>query len=79
MTTKFKSSREIEVEATGVVAIGYDNITINSEDALSAVRSAVEKANPARSYSGEFAGRVAITVELLGDIAEPQEEQPCST
>lgn len=80
MVTKFKSFREIEVVATGVVNIGYDNITVNTEDALSAIRAAIEKANPAMNYNGDFAGRVTITVELLGDIQEPNEEAmttPC--
>lgn len=74
METKFKSSREIEVVATGVVNIGYDNITVNTEDALSAIRAAIGKANPAVNYNGDFAGRVTITVELLGDLNDPQED-----
>lgn len=77
MTTKFKSFREIEVEAAGVVNVGYDNITINSEDALAALRHAIEKANPAMNYNGDFAGRVTVSIELLGDIEEPQETTPC--
>lgn len=74
MGTKFKSSREIEVAATGVVNIGYDNITVNTEDTLSAIRAAIGKANTVVNYNGDFAGRVTITVELLGDLNDPQED-----
>lgn len=68
MDTIIKSPREIDVTAAGVVNIGYDSVSVSSEDMLSAVRAAIEKTNAATNYNGDSAARVTISLELLGDI-----------
>lgn len=74
MDTIIKSPREIDVTAAGVVNIGYDNVSVNSEDMLSAVRTAIEQTHAATNYNGDFAARVTISVELLGDITAAQDD-----
>lgn len=63
--------RELTVSATGVVKIdtGYEtDLRVNGEDMISMIDRLVEAAHPKTDHNSQFAGRVTITVELLGDL-----------
>ena len=65
--------RELTVAATGVVHIqtGSDSdIRVNSESLIDMIDRLVAAAHPKTDYHDQFAGRVIITVELLGDFEE---------
>ena len=69
--------RELTVSATGVVKIdtGYEtDIRVNGEDMISMIDRLVEAARPKTDHNNQFAGRVTITVELLGDLEESGDE-----
>ena len=44
------------------------NLCVNSEDMVELIEKEVEKERPKRDYAGEFAARITIAVELLGDM-----------
>ena len=63
--------RELTVSATGVVKIdtGYEtDIRVNGEDMIPMIDKLVAAAHPKTDHNNQFAGRVTITVELLGDL-----------
>lgn len=65
--------RELTVAASGVVHIqtGCDSdIRVNSESMIDMLDRLVTAAHPKTDYHDQFAGRVIITVELLGDLEE---------
>lgn len=65
--------RELNVSATGVVKIknGCEaEISVNGEDMILMIDKLVAAAHPKTDYNNQFAGRVTITVELLGDLEE---------
>lgn len=65
--------RELTVSATGVVKIdtGYEtDLRVNGEDMIAMIDRLVEAAHPKTDHNNQFAGRVTITVELLGDLEE---------
>lgn len=68
--------RHIVIERAGVVGIniGYDDavLTVNSEDMLRCVFSAIMDARTTHDDSGNFAARVRISIELLGDRQEAE-------
>lgn len=69
--------RELTVSATGVVKIdtGYETaLRVNGEDMIAMIDKLVEAAHPKTDYNNQFAGRVTITVELLGDLEESGDE-----
>ena len=69
--------RELTVSATGVVKIdtGYEtDLRVNGEDMIAMIDRLVEAAHPKTDYNNQFAGRVTITVELLGDLEESGDE-----
>lgn len=66
--------RSVTVEAVGVVDINYDKIEVNSRDLIAELREKLEAIPYERSYSGCFAGRIKLEVELLGEMAKKTEE-----
>ena len=69
--------RELTVSATGVVRIENGSeaeIRVNSEDMILMIDKLVAAAHPKTDYNNQFAGRVTITVELLGDLEESGDE-----
>ena len=65
--------RELTVSATGVVKIenGCEaEIRVNGEDMILMIDKLVASAHPKTDYNNQFAGRVTITVDLLGDLEE---------
>lgn len=71
--------RELTVSATGVVKIESicdAEIRVNGDDMILMIDKLVAASRPKRDCNGQFAGRVTITVELLGDLKEQQEADP---
>lgn len=62
----------ITIEKRGVVTIaagGYESdLEVNSESLLDLLEKAVSKAKPETTCDGEFAARVKIELEFLGDM-----------
>ena len=65
-------NKTITVERCGVVNVGYDGFSVNSEDIVGEVKAAIDSLGPKMNYNGDFAARVSITVELLGDMKAPE-------
>ena len=68
--------RELTVSATGVVKIKNGReaeIRVNDEDMILMIDKLVAAAHPKTDYNNQFAARVTITVELLGDLEESHE------
>ena len=68
--------RTITAAATGVVRISggmESEITVNGEDLIAQLDRAIESAHPKTDCSSQFAARVILTVELLGDLEESDE------
>jgi hypothetical protein len=63
-------SRVIEFTRTGVVQLpGYDlSFAVNGEDIEECIRSEVEKRRPKKDHYGNFAGKVTVRIEFLGDM-----------
>ena len=63
-------SRVIEVTRAGVVQLpGYDfSFAVNGESIEEYIRSEVEKRRPAKDQYGNFAGKVTVRIEFLGDM-----------
>lgn len=63
-------SRVIEFTRAGVVQLpGYDlSFAVNGESIEEYIRSEVEKRRPAKDQYGNFAGKVTVRVEFLGDM-----------
>ena len=58
------------VEKTGVVNMYNEVMTINGESIMNEVNEAVHILAPKTDYNGNYAAKVTITVELLGDMKE---------
>lgn len=61
----------ITIERRGVVSVGYgydSAFTVNSESLIALLEQEVKRASPEVNYNGEFAGRVKIELEFLGDM-----------
>ena len=68
--------KELTVSATGVTRIETgceSDIRVNSEILISMIDRLVWDAHPKTDYHSQFAARVTITVELLGDLEESHE------
>ena len=63
-------SRVIEFTRAGVVQLpGYDqSFSVNGESIEEYIRSEVEKRRPAKDQYGNFAGKVTVRIEFLGDM-----------
>lgn len=63
-------SRVIEFTRAGVVQLpDYDQLfAVNGESIGEYIRSEVEKRRPAKDHYGNFAGKVTVRLEFLGDM-----------
>lgn len=63
-------SRVIEFTRAGVVQLpGYDqSFSVNGESIEEYIRSEVEKCRPKKDHYGNFAGKVTVRIEFLGDM-----------
>lgn len=63
-------SRVIEFTRAGVVQLpGCDfSFAVNGESIEEYIRSEVEKRRPAKDQYGNFAGKVTVRIEFLGDM-----------
>lgn len=63
-------SRVIEFTRAGVVQLPGDDFSfaVNGESIEEYIRSEVEKRRPAKDQYGNFAGKVTIRIEFLGDM-----------
>ena len=59
-------SRVIEFTRAGVVQL--PEFAVNGESIEEYIRSEVEKRRPAKDQYGNFAGKVTVRIEFLGDI-----------
>lgn len=70
-------NRIITLSRCGVTRIcGWDDVQIkvNDQDMAELLEKEIKKAKPVMCYEEEFAARVTITVELLGDLEESKKE-----
>ena len=65
-------SRVIEFARAGVVQLpGYDlSFAVNGESIEEYIRSEVEKCRPMKDHYGNFAGKVTVRIEFLGDMMD---------
>ena len=69
--------KELIVSATGVTHIQTgceSDICVNAESLIDMIDQLVCAAHPKTDYYDQFAARVTITVELLGDLEESGDE-----
>lgn len=66
----WKLSRTVEIERAGVVQLPDRDysFSVNGESLEELIRAEVKKKNPRTDTYGQFAARVMIRVELLGDL-----------
>ena len=72
----------IAIAKAGVVSVRCryeEDIKVNQDDLLSLLEEELEKIKPKRDAEGKFAGRVTITVELLGDLERVENDAKEST
>lgn len=62
----------VTITKAGVVQLpwGDAQLSVNSDAIMSDIKEKICELNPKRDHNGNFAGRVTITVELLGDLEE---------
>lgn len=60
------NSRVIEFTRAGVVQL--PEFAVNGESIEEYIRSEVEKRRPAKDQYGNFAGKVTVRIEFLGDM-----------
>ena len=65
-------SKVIEFTRAGVVQLpGYDqSFSVNGESIEEYIRSEVEKCRPKKDHYGNFAGKVTVRIEFLGDMMD---------
>ena len=70
----WKLARDVEIERTGVEQLpeGNFSFTVNGESLEVVIREEVKKRNPRTDAYGQFAARVTIRVELLGDLGDAE-------
>lgn len=64
----YQQRPRVGIEMSGVLSYTEDCLSCNSQDIIKTVMDGVEKLNPKKDWNGGFAGRVVVTVELLGDL-----------
>ena len=67
------SNKTATITRCGVVELDYSAetpLSVNSEDMIQEIQRLVKQIKPVTDWSERFAGRVTITVELIGDIQE---------
>ena len=70
----WKLARDVEIERAGVVRLpeGDYSFSVNGESLDELIRAEVKKRNPRTDIYGQFAARVTIRVELLGDLGDAE-------
>ena len=70
-----KGAKVVEVTKTGVVRFPDDLVpfVVNSEDILMEVEKKVMEKKPVVDHNGQFAAKVTVRVEILGDLQEERE------
>lgn len=70
MKAAVDSSRVIEFTRAGVVQLpGYDqSFSVNGESIEEYILSEVEKRRPAKDHYGNFAAKITVRLEFLGDM-----------
>lgn len=67
--------RIVMAEATGVASVEHDGIYVNETNMLSDIRESLENIPYKHDYSGAFAARVKIEIELIGDMEQGAENE----
>ena len=64
--------RVAEITRTGVVQLpcGDYSFSVNGENLEELIRAEVDNRNPMLDFYGQFAAKVTIRVELLGDLRD---------
>jgi hypothetical protein len=67
-----RGGKVVEVTRTGVVRFPDDLVpfVVNSEDILLEVEKKVMEKKPVVDHNGQFAAKVTVRVEILGDLQE---------
>lgn len=67
-------ARTAEIERAGVVQLpeGNFSFSVNGVSLEELIRAEVKKKNPRTDAYGQFAARVTIRVELLGDLGDAE-------
>lgn len=71
-TAMERGAKVVEVTKTGVVRFPDDLVpfVVNSEDILLEVEKKVMEKKPVVDHNGQFAAKVTVRVEILGDLQE---------
>lgn len=68
--------RTITITRCGVAKVcswADTQIKVNEQDMSELLEAEIKKLKPVKCYAEEFAARITITVELLGDLEEDDE------
>ena len=60
--------RKITIEKSGVMQLSYDTFRVNDDDLTTLLEEEVSKKSPKTDYNGNFAARIKIELEFLGDM-----------
>ena len=61
-------NRKITIERAGVMQLSYDTFRVNADDLPTLLEEEVSKMQPKTDYNGNFAARIKIELEFLGDM-----------
>lgn len=61
-------NRKITIERAGVMQLSYDTFRVNADDLTTLLEEEVSKMQPKTDYNGNFAARIKIELEFLGDM-----------
>ena len=61
-------NRKITIERAGVMQLSYDTFRVNGDDLTTLLEEEVSKMQPKTDYNGNFAARIKIELEFLGDM-----------
>lgn len=64
----YQQRPRVGIEMSGVLSYTEDCLRCNSQNIIKMVMDGVEKLKPKKDWNEGFAGRVVVTVELLGDL-----------
>lgn len=60
--------RKITIERSGVMQLSYDTFRVNADDLPTLLEEEVSKMQPKTDYNGNFAAKIKIELEFLGDM-----------
>lgn len=61
-------NRKITIERAGVMQLSYDTFRVNADDLTTLLEEEVSKMQPKTDYNGNFAAKIKIELEFLGDM-----------